>query len=148
MCCQMPELYMTRTQCQISTFSVLNSLEILLIALWVSFFLCVHSSTQCLIVQRSPVEWQIEWTSDLDLTMSIVYSTGSSRVQLFNAVPTSYRAKGVQTAVPVDYIRHGKELLWWRNSRWTAVAQESLDMQGRFPYICFLLTVNVASRAT
>lgn len=123
MCFHMLELYMTRTQCQISTFS----LEILLIALSGSFFLCVHSSTHRWIVQHFPVEWQIEWTSDLDLAMSIVYSTGSSRVQLFNAVPASYRAMGVQTAVPV---------CCWSHQTW-----ERAFVMKEFPLNCCCLRI-------
>lgn len=50
--------------------------------------LVVHTSTQSWISQCSPGVWQIKWTSDLALVNSIVYSCGSSCVQLFNTVPT------------------------------------------------------------
>lgn len=46
-------------------------------------------------VEFSSVLLQTEWTSDLSLVNSIVYSTGSSCVQL------SCRAKGMQTFVPI-----------------------------------------------
>lgn len=97
------------------------------------FFLCVHSSTQCWIVRHSPVEWQIEWTSDLDLAMSIVYSTGSSRVQLFNAVPASYRAMGVQTAVPV---------CCWLHQTW-----ERAFVMKEFPLNCCCLRIFCYARS-
>lgn len=68
-----------------------------------SCFLVVHSSSQCWIFQCSPAEWPFEWTSDLDWVNSIVYSCGSSQVQLFKVVPRVLQNKGVQP-VPVSWL--------------------------------------------